>query len=346
MKISPCVSHHLMAMTVLLMAARSSDGFTAPTSHKLTRTSLSSTPYPQQQQQQQQQFQQQPQQQLQRSDGGKLDLPDNSYAGDGFLKGDSDNGSFLNYDPNNIGLATPDDIDMFPIYPELELIQGGGTVKTYKMPPWAERCQMLFRTTGRPIKAKAELWLGPRRTTHQLHMNVENGDVTPIQATLKFKKASQVLKITTTGSVEFPVLAGVFVPPPGRAEELRLNTERIWKTCTKAEKKVIQGGIVQDDGKPGPGAYRYWNIPEHVKSVQILAWSIDTGKKSFKADIEVLQGPNTNKQQYFLQCGGGSQPYHGVFQTPGDACIIGIRNKKFLEDGLTQFAVVPYEVYQ
>ena len=283
--------------------------------------------------------------QIRQPDGGPLDMPGNDDPYAGFLKGDADTGVH-SYDGNQIGLATPDDIDMFPIYPELELIQGGGTVKTYKMPPWAERCQMLFRTTGRPIKAKAELWLGPRRTTHQLHMNVENGDETPIQATLKFKKAAQVLKITTTGSVEFPVLAGVYVPPPPRADELAANTERIWKTALKgSEKKVIQGGIVQDDGNPGPGAYRYWNIPEHVKSVQILAWSIDTGKKSFKADIEVLQGPNTNKQQYFLQCGGGSQPYHGVFQTPGDACIVGIRNKKFLEDGLTQFAVVPYEVY-
>src|SRR5210317_588406 len=33
-------------------------------------------------------------------------------------------------------------MDMFPIYPSLETIQGGNTIRTYKMPLWADKCQM------------------------------------------------------------------------------------------------------------------------------------------------------------------------------------------------------------
>ena len=231
------------------------------------------------------------------------------------------------------------DIQMFPIWPEMEVIQGGNTVQTYQMPPWADRCQMRFETYGRPLQATAELWLGPLRTTHKLIMDVEDGAKTPVMATLKFKKHPQVLKVYTSETLDLPVLASVTVPTPERAAELLANTEKVWDTATKDQKQTIQGGSTLGGG----GAIRWWTVPPNVESVQILAWSRDSGKKSLKVNIEVLQGPNNIKQKFFLQCGGGSQPYHAVIQTPGDGCVIRMQNKKFLEDGKVQLAVVPYE---
>mmetsp|Transcript_40607 Transcript_40607/g.98073 ORF Transcript_40607/g.98073 Transcript_40607/m.98073 type:complete len:346 (+) Transcript_40607:344-1381(+) len=231
-------------------------------------------------------------------------------------------------------------MDMFPIYPSLETIQGGGTVRTYKMPLWADKCQMLFTTDGRPMKAEANLWLGPIRVVHTIKIDMEDGARTPYQSTITFKKFGQVLKVSTSDSLEFPVLAGVYVPNPERAKDLHKNTIEVFDNATPQEKKRIQGGSTLGGG----GAVRYWTVPPNVQSVQVIGWSKDVGKKSFKLKVEVLQGPNNIKQGFFLQCGGSTQPYHGVLQTPGPGSIIRITNQKFLEDGLIQIAIVPYEV--
>jgi|AntRauTorckE5430_2_1112549.scaffolds.fasta_scaffold00240_3 hypothetical protein len=128
------------------------------------------------------------------------------------------------------------------------------------------------------------------------------------------------------------------VPSTKRALELAANTEKSFYEATKEEKMVIQGG--HTDGKQG--AWKYWNIPQEVDSIQLIGWSTDTGKKSFKVQCELLQGPNNVKQSMALQCGGGSQPYHMVLQTPGSGWVVRMQNKKFMADGLIEFAVLPY----
>jgi len=229
------------------------------------------------------------------------------------------------------------DPSLFPMDIPMELIQGGKTVKTYPLAPGVERIQLLFQTNGRPLKCKVGLWLGPLRQTHNCEMNIEDGSEFPFRYILKFKNVGQVLRIETSKMHELPVLAGVLIPSPERQEELKKNTEAVWKS---AEKTLIQGGSVEG----GKGAVRTWVIPENVESVQFLSWAKDTGMKSFKMKIELLHGPNNVKQEFDLQCGGGSQPYHCVFETPGPDWQIRIYNKKFLEDGLFQCAVVPYKV--
>jgi hypothetical protein len=235
--------------------------------------------------------------------------------------------------------ASPDLEMLTPTFPTLERIEGGRRVHTYKMPHWAERCQMIFATKGRPLKADIQLMLGPLRTTHQLKLDVEDGSLTPYQATLKFKKDTQVLKVTTR-EMDYPVWFGLFVPSPERSEELAANTEKVWDTSTEYQKQRVQGANTMG----GASARRYWTVPPNVKSVQVLLWSRDTGKKSLKITLDVMQGADNVKQEIFVQCGGGSQPYHAVVQTPVGGTI-GVRNHKFVEDGLMEVAFVPYEMF-
>lgn len=232
-----------------------------------------------------------------------------------------------------------DHFEIFPTYDKLETLESGGTVRTYQMPSWATRVQMRFETNGRPMRGEVNLWLGPERKTHTLKIDTESGKQFPVQALLKFKKGPPVLKVSTTELANYPMKVGIHVPSAERAAELERHTETLWDNSDD-DKQLIQGA--NTDGKYGQRVN--WQIPDNVDSVQLLGWSRDSGRKSFKVEIELLQGPNNVRQAFFLQCGGGSQPYHAVYQTPGKGWTVRIRNKKFVEDGLVQIAVKPYEM--
>jgi len=220
----------------------------------------------------------------------------------------------------------------------LQRIEGAGTLRTYKMPQNCERVEMLFETNGRPMHALVELWLGPIRRTHCLEIYNEDGSLTPVRACLKFKKGPQVLKVSNTGGLEFPMLAGVRAVPEDRNNQLASITESVWNSN---EKHLFQGGATGTSMK-GPGAVRTFPIEDKVESVQILFWSAAVGRKSTKAKIEILQGPNFIKQSYDLQLSGGSQPYHAVFMTPGDGVSVRIRSNHFLEFPF-ECMVIPFE---
>lgn len=178
-----------------------------------------------------------------------------------------------------------------------------------------------------------------------MSIDLENGAITPFRSVLKFKKGvGPVLRVITTDSVEYPMEAAISVPSKERSAALGKSTELLFDS---SEKLLIQGGDIQGVpfGKAGGvgGAVRTFPIPTEVNSVQLIVWSRDTGSKSLKAKIELLQGPNNVKQNYDLQVSGSHQPYTCVFQTPGPGYQIRIQNKKFVEDGLFQAALVPYD---
>lgn len=228
--------------------------------------------------------------------------------------------------------------EFFPTDLPFQRIEGGGTLRTYKLPPGAERVQYEVRTNGRPLKAKVELWLGPIRRTHCMDIDVMDGSKTPFRGTLlKFRGPEPVLKISTAPdcSGEFPLLAAVYAPPPQRQIEIMEEVQELWDSSPKS---LVQGGSTWG----GLGQVRTFDVDDTVDSVQLIIWSGETGRKSLKAKLEALAGPNNKRQFYDLHCGGGSQPYHCIIDTPGPGWTIRIQNKKFVEDGLFQVVAQPY----
>jgi hypothetical protein len=222
----------------------------------------------------------------------------------------------------------------------METLQGGKTIRTYKMPPGTLRAQYMLRTNGRPLKAKVEVFIGPARTTHTCNVDSMNGKESPVRGTIQFKKdVDPMLRITTTGPSTFPVEVGLTVPSPVRSEELAAITTETFDTAPV--KMLSQGGTAPNDNV---GSVRSFEVPADVDAVQLVTWSRDVGKKSLKARVEVLKGPNSQRQTIYLQCGGSTQPWHGVIETPGAGWIIRVRNLKYIEDGHFEVAMSPYDL--
>jgi len=217
-------------------------------------------------------------------------------------------------------------------------IEGGKTLKTFAMPSHAERVQyVLTSPNGRPVKAKVELWIGPNRCVHELIYDCMNGLTYPLKATMQFKKLSPVLKVSTDGTFEFPLECGVFVPSPEESKVVGDICSDMFYSAPMKDR--VQGGSTIDNKG---GAIRSFQIDPTWEKTQIMVWSKDVGKKSFKTNIEILQGPNNAKQHLNLRCGGSTQPYHAVIDTPGAGWMIRCNSKKYLEDGLFEIAVAPY----
>eukprot|EP00751_Fragilariopsis_kerguelensis_P002115 CAMPEP_0170821938 /NCGR_PEP_ID=MMETSP0733-20121128/43421_1 /TAXON_ID=186038 /ORGANISM="Fragilariopsis kerguelensis, Strain L26-C5" /LENGTH=298 /DNA_ID=CAMNT_0011183921 /DNA_START=876 /DNA_END=1772 /DNA_ORIENTATION=- len=227
--------------------------------------------------------------------------------------------------PVPLGGAPPaGGFEMFSPDIPMKRIEGGGTVRTWDIPPETERLQYVLETNGRPLKAKVELWEGPVRLLHSMDVNLEDGSQTPYKGMLAFPKGQKALKISTTGSQEFPCTFGAEVPSFDRTKQLMAFQNDVWDSNPK---HTMQGNV----NEGGLGAVKAFPISDNIESVQIMWWSKDTGKRSCKSKIEVLQGPNSIRQVFDLHCEGSTQPYHAIIETPGTGWTIRMWSKNPME---------------
>ena len=199
------------------------------------------------------------------------------------------------------------------------LVQGGSLRTWSYRSPLVEQVQVVLSTEGRPLDADLELWHGPDNTPCKMRVYVENGQLRPFSAVIATPRGPNTVAIRNIGQIEFPLAADVYandVEDPS-ADAIAAST-------------TIQGG-----------ALRTYPFDPMVNSVQVL---LKTDGRPLNARIELLQGPNNNKQVVELYTEDGFvRPFFCILETPGSGNVVRVVNTAPVEFPMTA-AVVPHSI--
>jgi len=199
------------------------------------------------------------------------------------------------------------------------LVQGGSLRTWSYRSPAVEQVQVVLSTEGRPLDADIELWHGPDNTPCKMRVYVENGQLRPFSAVIETPRGPNTVAIRNIGQIEFPIAASVV------ADDVDVPSADCAASAT-----TVQGG-----------ALRTYPFDPSVESVQVL---LRTDGRPLNARIELLQGPNNNKQVIELYTEDGmDRPFFCVLETPGSGNVVRIVNTAPVEFPMTA-GVVPNSI--
>jgi hypothetical protein len=209
-----------------------------------------------------------------------------------------------------------------PPMPDSTILVQGGSLRTWSYrSPAVEQVQVILGTEGRPLDADIELWHGPDNTPVKMRVYVENGQIRPFSAVIETPRGPNTVAIRNIGQIEFPIAANVI------ADDVDLPSPE----CA-ATSMTIQGG-----------ALRTYPFDPSVDSVEVL---IKTDGRPLNARIELLQGPNNNKQVIELYTEDGcDRPFFCILETPGSGNVVRIVNTSPVEFPMAA-SVVPHMINQ
>jgi len=186
----------------------------------------------------------------------------------------------------------------------------GGSLRTCSFDESVERVQVFLRTEGRPLTANVELWQGPDNTPQKVQVYLEDGDLRPFSAVLESPGGSNAVAIRNTGNMEFPLTAAI------EADVDDITPAEVLLSNVKP--RNVQGGAVFTSP-----------FNPNVSSVQVL---LQTDGRPLNARLELLQGPNNNKQVMEVYTEDGAmRPFYAVIETPGTGNVVRIVNTATVE---------------
>lgn len=89
------------------------------------------------------------------------------------------------------------------------IIQGGGSIRSYPFDSTVESVQILLGTDGRQINSRIELLQGPNNSKQIIELYSENGEYRPFFGILETPGSGNVIRIINTGTLEFPLYCSV-----------------------------------------------------------------------------------------------------------------------------------------
>jgi len=201
------------------------------------------------------------------------------------------------------------------------VIVQGGALRTWSFPTDnLERVIVSLETGGRHLNANVEVCQGPDNTPQIMDITVGKGALRPVKAIIETPGGDSSIFIRNTGPLEYPLTAMVGAELSGAGPGSLANV--IKSLAEMNPGRLVQGGAV-------------YSIPfdASVRKVQIL---LKTDGRPLNARIELIQGPNSNKEVIELYTEDGLiRPLFTVIETPGDANMIRIVNTATVEFPLT-----------
>jgi hypothetical protein len=203
------------------------------------------------------------------------------------------------------------------------LVQGGSLRTWTFTSSLVERVNVLLRSDGRPLNADIDLWHGPDNTPQKMAVYIEDGSLRPFDVVVESPKGDNTVAVRNTASLEYPLYAVVEAGIQGQGSVSNNISD-------KNAARIIQGG-----------ALKTYTFSAAVGSVQLL---LETDGRPLNSRLELLQGPNNNKQVIDVYTEDGyNRPFYCVVKTPGSGNVIRIVNTGPMEYPL-MCAVEPFEV--
>lgn len=198
---------------------------------------------------------------------------------------------------------------------DVETVQGGSLRTWSFMSPSIERVQVLLRTGGRPLNADVELWQGPDNTPQKMSIYLEDGEVRPFSCVVETPRGSNTVAVRNTAQMEFPLESAV--DPDIRGGKTPALAEFHQRIVENTGRTIQGGAIVTYPFDP---------------SVQKVSVCLKTDGRPLNARVELLQGPNNNKQVIEVYCDDGfDRPFMMVVDCPGVGNVVRIVNTATME---------------
>lgn len=191
----------------------------------------------------------------------------------------------------------------------------GNTLRTWQMNnPTSPLTQVIMRSTGRPMYADIELWIGPDWNPFIMKAYSQDGYKRPINTLIGTKQIDHSISLKNTGAEELPFDCNCRVASPN--DKMVLDRAKLVESL---ERTKVQGD----------GAIYSVTLEPEVERAQV---HLETDGMKLEARVELLNGPNNVKQVFEFHTNAGAlRPFYTQFECPGAVNVIRIKNKATVE---------------